>query len=276
MPSTKSSADSSTKASSASKKVFDVSKPGKSAPSPSSKPIIITNRPIMRDPMMTSDSGTETTQADTTAIVKPRRELNLTPTMTAEALAQDAASTDQVTDSLPAEEPSVSAADSDLAAEAADADATPDVSAAIDVRPAEPADVVKADETPPTPVPDTAPTPAADAGSTESASTESPKEDTTDKPAPATDKQLSPEEQQAAEEEAAKAAAEHDAAIQKMIDAKQYFLPINTVEKRKTKHFIWAGVVLAVVLAVAWMDIALDAGLIHIAGIKAVTHFFSR
>jgi hypothetical protein len=36
------------------------------------------------------------------------------------------------------------------------------------------------------------------------------------------------------------------------------------------------GVVLAIVLALAWADIALDAGLIQINGVKPVTHFFSN
>jgi len=36
-------------------KVFDISKPGKSAPSSSSKPIIVSNRPILKDPMMVDE-----------------------------------------------------------------------------------------------------------------------------------------------------------------------------------------------------------------------------
>src|SRR5882757_2872268 len=43
-------------------KVFDVAKPGKSAPSASSKPIIVTNRPVLKDPMMvdeSTDAGTK-------------------------------------------------------------------------------------------------------------------------------------------------------------------------------------------------------------------------
>jgi hypothetical protein len=36
------------------------------------------------------------------------------------------------------------------------------------------------------------------------------------------------------------------------------------------------GIVLAVVLAVAWVDVALDAGLIQLGSVKPVTHFFSN
>ncbi|HVX24486.1 MAG TPA: hypothetical protein VG992_04065, partial [Candidatus Saccharimonadales bacterium] len=75
--------------------------------------------------------------------------------------------------------------------------------------------------------------------------------------------------------EAAKQA-EHDAAMQKLVDSKQYFLPINAVEKRKSKHFVIFGVFLALVLAAAWVDIALDAGIITISHIKPVTHLFSN
>src|SRR4051812_22365228 len=37
-------------------KVFDVSKPGKQAASATSRPVIVTNRPIMQDPMMLSNA----------------------------------------------------------------------------------------------------------------------------------------------------------------------------------------------------------------------------
>lgn len=70
--------------------------------------------------------------------------------------------------------------------------------------------------------------------------------------------------------------AEHDAAIQKLVDGKQYYLPINSVEKRKSKRFVAVGILLSLLLAVAWADVALDAGLVHIANVKPVTHFFSN
>lgn len=73
--------------------------------------------------------------------------------------------------------------------------------------------------------------------------------------------------------------AEHvaqDAKIQKLVENKKYFLPINAVEHRKSRRFVALGVVLALVLALAWVDIALDAGLIDLGGIKPVTRFFSN
>jgi hypothetical protein len=75
---------------------------------------------------------------------------------------------------------------------------------------------------------------------------------------------------------AAEAQAKHDEAIQKLVESKQFFLPINAVEKRKTKRFIALGVVCSLLLLLAWADIALDAGLVQIPGVKPVTHFFSN
>ena len=67
---------------------------------------------------------------------------------------------------------------------------------------------------------------------------------------------------------------ERDAEIQSAIDSKQYFLPINTVENRHNKRVITIGVALSFVLILVWIDIALDAGIIKLGGLHAVTHFF--
>ncbi len=71
------------------------------------------------------------------------------------------------------------------------------------------------------------------------------------------------------------AEAAEDAKLQQLIDSKKYFLPINAVEHRRSKRVVIIGVLLALILVVAWVDIALDASLINIDGIKPVTHFFS-
>jgi len=73
----------------------------------------------------------------------------------------------------------------------------------------------------------------------------------------------------------AQAQAEHEAGIKKLVDNKQYFLPINSVEKRRSKRFVAVGILLSLLLVAAWADIALDAGLIELQNIKPVTHFFS-
>lgn len=80
-----------------------------------------------------------------------------------------------------------------------------------------------------------------------------------------------------AEEEEAEASrkAEHDANLQKIVDSKTYYLPINAVEKRRSKRFVLLGIAVSILLILLWVNIALDAGLIKIDGLSPMTHFFS-
>ena len=103
-----------------------------------------------------------------------------------------------------------------------------------------------------------------------------PKETPDDPEQPAEgDKPAKPTPAETEEADAAKRA-EHDKAVQKLVDDKQFFLPINAVEKRRSRRFVLLGVLLSLVLAIAWVDVALDAGLIQIGNVKPVTHFFSN
>jgi hypothetical protein len=72
------------------------------------------------------------------------------------------------------------------------------------------------------------------------------------------------------------AQAEHEALVDKLSESKQYYLPINSIEKRRTKRVVILGAVLSIVLMVAWADVALDSGIIQLGGVKPVTHFFSN
>ncbi len=184
-----------------SKPIADVARPNTSAPSASARPVIVTNRPILKDPMVIDKDD------------PPAKDDSAANTVTVKVV--------PATENKPAE----------------------------DAKPAESKELTK------TPVPPADDTPRSGFNDEEPAK-------------PAAD---------AAEQEAAEAAqAEHDTAIQKLVDSKQYFLPINTVEKRKSKRFVALGIILSVVLALAWADIALDAGLIQINGVKPLTHFFSN
>lgn len=80
--------------------------------------------------------------------------------------------------------------------------------------------------------------------------------------------------QEKIDEIANRKAAERAAEIQKLAESHKYFLPINQVEKRRNKRAAWAGVVLVLLLAIVWADVALDAGLVTVPGITAPTHFF--
>jgi len=81
---------------------------------------------------------------------------------------------------------------------------------------------------------------------------------------------------QAAVEAEAAQQTKHDEAVEKLVESKQYYLPIETIEKRRSKRFVALGILLSLLLIVAWADIALDSGILHLGGIKPVTHFFSN
>jgi hypothetical protein len=68
-------------------------------------------------------------------------------------------------------------------------------------------------------------------------------------------------------------AAERQANYDKLVLAKTYFLPINQVVRRRSKHFAIAGIVLSTLLVVAWVDVAVDAGIVNL-GFQAPTNFF--
>jgi hypothetical protein len=98
-------------------------------------------------------------------------------------------------------------------------------------------------------------------------------------PVPAEDQSIEGSPKNAAAKKAEAEAAEqarHDAALQELVDSKQYALPINTVERRQTKRFVLLGIGLSVLLILIWLDIALDAGIFKLGGLKPVTHFFSN
>src|SRR4051812_17019270 len=56
-------------------KIVDVAHPGKTPPSPNSKSVIITHRPIMKDPMMNSEGSAEaaTSEEAVAVTVSPSR-----------------------------------------------------------------------------------------------------------------------------------------------------------------------------------------------------------
>jgi hypothetical protein len=70
--------------------------------------------------------------------------------------------------------------------------------------------------------------------------------------------------------------AKRKAEIKNLIESKQFNLPINSKSRKKIKLFVIAGIILALILIVIWLDIALDAGIISIPGIHPFTHFFSN
>jgi hypothetical protein len=72
-----------------------------------------------------------------------------------------------------------------------------------------------------------------------------------------------------------KEAAARETALQKLTESREYFLPINSVEKLRSKRVAILGTALSILLIVVWIDIALDAGLLTLGSVHSVTHFFS-
>lgn len=71
------------------------------------------------------------------------------------------------------------------------------------------------------------------------------------------------------------AEAKRQAELAAMVENKTFYLPIVTTQSQRTKQFVIAGIVVSLILATLWIDVALDAGLIHINGVHSLTHFFN-
>ena len=216
--------------------IADVAHPDKTAAEPTAKSIIVNNRPIIKDPMMKEDEAAN--EATTEPLVTKPNDVKISV--------------------KPLEEDTEKPVETETKAPIPDtAKAEPEPEPVVEKS-------VVAKEAGEKPA----------AAEPEAKAQEDQRED--EQPDEGMDKKQTDQDMAAVEEAEAAKLAEHDAAIQKLVEDKQYFLPINTVEKRKTRRFVLLGVVLSLLLALAWADIALDAGLIQISGIKPVTHFFSN
>ena len=262
------------------KQVFDVAKPNKSRPSNTAKPVIVTNRPILQDPMVNPvPSSGEPTTAPPLSIKLPTK-IHIEPLSSSAELAnvsEPMAVKNSAADAPPDVTSPISqhldkaraeaAENSKLAEDSEDSEPAENSESETASEPetSVAADAVIADEEPKV----IAPTDLPAKTTTETAfkSGTAPLNDVTKDGALVTEKDLADDENE--DDEYAKN-------IQKLVTEKRYFLPINTQEKRRTRHFIILGVVLILLLAAAWADIALDAGLIHLDGVRPLTHLFSN
>lgn len=192
--------------------IIDVARPNETAPSDTSVPVIVNNRPLLRDPMMANESQ---------SIDKPATETpKLSPTATKINIQPLGYKEDEVVD-------------------------TEDKGKESDK-----VEIVPAEEV----------APSTQDQSENIISVENQAETKTEE-----EKNVIESEEQA----------KYDADLQELVVSKKYYLPINTVQKRRTKRFVAIGVGVTILLVVIWIDIALDAGLIKIGGLKALTHIFS-
>ncbi|HSW85521.1 MAG TPA: hypothetical protein VLF79_02835 [Candidatus Saccharimonadales bacterium] len=288
------------KKSSAGKKINDVSKPGKTVPSGNSKSVIITNRPIIQDPMVTPEAttgapvlpGAEKQESESSAptpkISKPAGELKIKP-IAEEVETKDSESTSEpesTKESDTTEESELPNNTSEPEDTTKSFEKSPDEAKPVDTSDIETkaleaptSDKKIADVKPPEKSTD----PAAETVTVAAADSKSnAKEDDGSDDHSKDENQIDKSTSEIADAEQAKAAAEveaqakKDEAIDKLAETKQYYLPIDTVEKKRSRRVVALGIFLSLLLIVAWADIALDAGLIKIEGIKPVTHFFSN
>ena len=224
-------------------KTFDVSKPGKSMPSSTSRPSIIGHRTLLQDPMVTP---TAEPKEDDTITVKTTAKTILVPTKEAVAEAQSeeekpkkSHETDQKEDQ-PAEPTEVETKEPEEETK------KPEVSESQpDEKPAEPteADTTEADET-------------------------NNNEDSSDtaKPSAEADKITNKK----MEEELAKAAV-----LEKLVTDKTYYAPIGVKKMKKSKHNRLVWVVLVILLALVLGDLLIDSGTVK-TDIKPPIRFFNN
>jgi hypothetical protein len=260
--------------------VMDVKKASASA---TSRPIIVSSRPIMQDPMMVNSAAAtapELPSSPTHRIkkieplskdignkpaeepAKPKTATGDVATPSAPALTIDAAiakiaeKRNKPAESNPEPKAEAEAKDDKATEKAAE---EPEKKAEKEA-PAEPT------EEPEQPEPKTETVDDETEGATED------NEGNEDKKSGKSDQQIT-EEEAAKLAKAAEEEAKRKAQLDKLVEEKAYFLPINQVERRRTLHFSIAGILLIILLGLAWIDLAADAGLITLP-VKPVTHFF--
>ena len=274
------------------KKLADVAKPGTTAPDATARPIIVTNRPILQDPMVVeAASSADASEKSSVPATTSSTKVTIKPITVTDNTASDetgaASSSDETvkSDDTEAETDTsvpvkIDSKTTKKTAKAAatepvsDADTTQEEEASTDIDTATSADAQKPAEEASETTADTE-----QAGSTnentdseaETSDNESSDESSAEAPKPET-----PEAADAAAKKAAEDEAKHDAAVEQIAESKQYFLPIKTEEQRKTARFALLGTLLIVVLGLTWLDVALDAGLVQLGSVKPLTHFFSQ
>ena len=294
------------------RKIVDVAAPGKTPPSPSSKPIIVSNRPILkRDPMMTAPGGLPE-NSDITPVSRVARtiKVGMVEPLTDEQKAADAPAAVEAPKKADASTKLTAPTIADLmskkiAIQAKDDEPPTDeekkiaqdvgveaVTAVVSAPPEQPEPVAKpepkkedksvlkeataADMPPkPKPAPAPAPIPAPPIPATPTTNDSVPAADADEEGDG--DGQLAPNQivDQAKRKEASDQASKL-ADQEKIIDSQQFFLPISDQEKRKGMEFTLLVLVIVLALTVVWFDLMLDAGILKVGGLQSFTHFFRQ
>ena len=255
------------------RKIIDVNEPGKTAPPSSAKPIIVSNRPVLRqDPMVVAPPAEDPVlDAPSKSVERSSREMRIEPLTVAE-LAKAAAAAHGEKPTAEADEPPDKSADDKPAP--TDAPLSHEEPASKPVT--EPQAATPSDDAKPV-TPPTTDAPVA-AGNKMPAETGADKTNDSLGDEHEGDDQLAPNQ---AIDEAKKKEEEAKAAVlaeqEKIIESKQFYLPINNVEKkRRGFDRVILLLVLVIALGLVWIDLVLDAGLVQIHGVHALTHFFQH
>jgi hypothetical protein len=208
-------------------KIADVSSPGKTAPSASSRPIIVTNHSgMVGDPMIVDDTSAE---QPTTAPVIKRSAKTISPV-----------SADMQQGSTPEETSETEPVSLEGSAETSPAETLPEPAQGT-----EPGDQKAAEEKPSSDSEDKGPLRDTDA---ENASVEA----------------------------AALAAEEaRNAELEKLIESGEFSVPINAIQRKRSRTFVAAMCMLAVLLALLLLDALLDVHIISLPVNVPHTHLFS-
>jgi hypothetical protein len=217
-------------------KIFDVAKPGILTPAgATTRPVIVSNRAVMQDPMMVARPQGDIAGKDVSS--EPQ---NVSAKMIIKPLSEPPEGTPHDTDADGVLEPGEIAADLPVSQQVSR-------SPEVELMP-QPA------------VPRPSNTPAETVAATTDTSSRN-----DDEPA-----EVDVDKDVARMEAEAKAQDELDT----LVEQKKYFLPINAVSLRRSRHVAIFGIILIILLAIAWLDIALDAGFVTIPGLHALTHLF--
>lgn len=205
-------------------KITDVASPGKTAPSASSRPIVVTNRSLIaNDPMIAGAAKEETASGEaTTAPVINRTAKTIAP-VSADMQSPEAPVSELALEPMATKN---SASTETLTAEVASQDSKP---AASDSEDESQAPVHRDDE--------------ADLAAAES------------------------------QAEAAQNAREQE--LDQLIESRKYAVPINAVQRKRSRVFVATMCLLALLLALLLVDAVLDVGLFKLPVSVPHTHLFS-
>ena len=259
------------------KKVMDVSNPGSTKPSESSKNIIIKSKPILKDPMISDNSNVD--MDDTISSEEPTgppelpktlsRKINIEPIRDnlkenpvdkdQDQLNQDqnADSSLNIVDSQSSQQQEQEQGDSKPVVEETTEDLKENVTPTIKDQDSN----IEITNTP-EPTDEKNEPPKNDTTTNENASLE-PNEEYSNNSL-INKKQVNESSEEKLAQLKEQEEQQRQLEIDRMVESKQYFLPINRSQKRKTKHFVIAGIILSLALIAVWLYVASSSGLIKL------------